>query len=108
MHHVPALIQQVVSMHQRKESLSAEDRKAIDLLLDQGASTADLAVVPHAPVVAPNRIAAASKVLQLLSHLPEVDPPADLVPRTMRRIDEHIAANAARRPARPRATTHLQ
>ncbi len=95
-------------MHRHNDNLSAEDRKAIDVLLDQGASTADGGVIPHTPAASPKNLLAASKVLQLLSQLPEVDPPADLVSRTMGRIDQDIADRALRREARRRpAAPHV-
>jgi hypothetical protein len=98
-------MQQVDSMHRRKQPLSADDRKAVDVLLDQAANTADSGVVPHAPAVAHSSIAAASKVLQLLSQLPTIDPPKNLVARTMQRIDQDIAARAARHEGSRRSAT---
>ena len=60
--------------------LDALDARAVDVLLDSGAS-------PASPNVA-GRLDAASKVLGLLGSMPEPAPSRDLVELTMRRVAE--------------------
>jgi hypothetical protein len=86
-------------------SLSTEDKKALDVLLDHGHSARDARLTRHSPVVPPRRITAVSKVLNLLSELPTIDPPADLVSRTMQRIDRNAAVPVAKTAATDVSTT---
>lgn len=73
-------------------NLTDEDKRAIDLLLDQGLS-ASATSGGRAGYVAPAvddvraRMRRAGEVLSLLQHMPVAEPPADLVARTMRLID---------------------
>ncbi len=77
-----------------KLKLTSEDRDAIDLLLDRAASApaalpqAQGQSPPHryAPAAAPAQVEAVRKVLGTLQVLPVVDPPVDLVSRTLARI----------------------
>jgi hypothetical protein len=80
-------------------SLSTDDQKALDVLLDHGPSARDPRFIRHTPVVPPRRISAISKLLDLLAELPEIDPPRDLIARTMERIDQDIAAQVGEREA---------
>ena len=74
-------------MNRRKAlTLSAEDRRAVDLLLDLGTTNAQ-AVTRTATAACQRRVAATNRVLAMLDQLPTVDPPATLVARTMARID---------------------
>ncbi len=81
--------------------LSDEDRRTIDLLLDGAATTirgdgngngpshaGDARYgVSHHGIAASGRVDAAKRVLNLLDALPTDEPSADLLTRTMRRID---------------------
>jgi hypothetical protein len=82
-------------------NLTEEDKRAIDLLLDQGLS-ADATSSGRTGYAAPAiddiraRLRKASSVLSLLQHLPVAEPPADLVARTMRLIDDPENASEGR------------
>jgi len=75
-------------------TLSAEDRKAVDLLLDEAATASatgksNSALIAYA-VTDPSvgeRVARTYKLVQLLEALPQLDPPADLVERTLRFVE---------------------
>jgi hypothetical protein len=81
------------------KQLSPEDSRAVDLVLD-GES------MQRGPMYAAvnngvgERMNAAEDLLQLLDHLPAEDPPADLIRRTMQRIED---ADATGRRLSPRA-----
>jgi len=51
---------------------------------------------------------AASKLLKLLSALPAIEPPADLVARTMRRIDSDVVMHLGDFAATPRTGSRAQ
>jgi len=87
--------------------LSIDDRKALDVLLDMGPSARDAKLTRHTSVVPPARISAVAKVLDLLAELPEIDPPKDLVARTMHLIDQDTAAQI-RTHAAPAAAPRVQ
>jgi hypothetical protein len=89
-------------------NLSADDRKALDVLLDHGPNARDAELTRHTPAVPPRRLSAVSKVLDLLAELPEIDPPKDLVARTMELIDRDIAAQVGKRAAASAASIRPQ
>jgi hypothetical protein len=72
--------------------LSAEDRHAIDLLLERpdgsGKSLVEMVFAHPAKGKFEARLDAADKVLSLLDNMPAADPPEDLVSRTMQRIEQ--------------------
>lgn len=88
--------------------LSNEDHRAIDLLLERGAaasvsgnsatqSAADgmssaSGYLSHSQPVNSNSLRAVQQVFDLLSLLPDEEPPADLVERTLARIDQSVGA----------------
>ena len=74
-------------------TLSIDDQKAVDVFLDQTASANKAGITRIATPVQQRRLTTASKLLSLLSELPAIDPPADLVARTMERIDRHTVQN---------------
>jgi hypothetical protein len=79
--------------------LRPEDRQAIDMLLDRSHSAVGFAAESN---VDPERLNAASSVLHLLDNMPEADPPADLLMRTLERIgavENHNALPPSLRPA---------
>ena len=73
-----------------KMTLCKDDAAAFDLLLDQTTAASDSA----APVYASKegldqvRIQGATKVLNLLQSMADIDPPHDLLARTLRRLGE--------------------
>jgi hypothetical protein len=73
--------------------LAVSDRRAVDLLLDRStdAATGDGggngSYVSHAQAATEPGIQAVQRVLSLLDMLPAEDPPADLVARTMARLE---------------------
>ena len=71
-----------------KTRLGEEDRRAIDLLLDQPATgqVNEVFAVP-APNTLEMRLDSVEKVLSLLEQMPAAEPPADLVMRTLNRIE---------------------
>jgi hypothetical protein len=92
--------------------LKTEDRHAVDLLLERpdGSGAPGLVEMVFARPVKgkfEDRLEAAERVLNLLDHLPVEEPPANLISRTMQRIEqaqlEPRAAHAPRQRA-PRTT----
>jgi hypothetical protein len=95
-------------------TLSVDDQAAVDILLDHAAILPDAiapqalsvnGALPSANVPGPRllkpaagvserRLGAVRKVLELLQELPAIDPPADLLGRTLARVDEDIAQHA--------------
>lgn len=79
-----------------KLRLSDQDRQAVDLLLDRAASvdangaSIPPPVVPAAGVELNENLKNVSAVLNLLSQLPQEDPPIDLVQRTLQRVRESV------------------
>jgi hypothetical protein len=95
-------------MSKRKTTLSLEDRKAVDIVLDHAAHAGSSSVTRLTTDVPPARITAVTRLLHVLSHMPAIDPPRDLVARTMARIDRDIASrSAAHSHIAVPATTHL-
>ncbi len=80
-------------MNRKCLTLTADDRRAIDLLLDHGLAQSPVTRVTTG--VAQPRVAAASRVLGRLDAMPDIAVPADLVSRTLQRI--------ASEPSRPAA-----
>lgn len=87
--------------------LGESDRRAVDLLLDRSTGAAgDGSYVAHAQAATEPGIQAVQRVLNLLERLPAEEPPADLIARTLARIDSrgamapvhHAAALMASRP----------
>jgi hypothetical protein len=71
--------------------LSHEDSRAIDMLLDGDRSNMTMvgsSNVKSGKMNMKNRIKAADRVLRLLSQMPSAEPSADLVKRTLQRVDE--------------------
>lgn len=84
-------------------TLQEEDRRAVDLLLDGAATVGSGSenTVHYAVTDASlgERVARTQKLVQLLDALPEVEPPSDLVERTLRFVENpesrpHIATPA--------------
>jgi hypothetical protein len=76
-------------------TLSDDDSRAVDLLLDRGNSlsgekTTGSFVTPGG--IAPKRVEAAEKILGMLQFLPAADPPTDLLSKTMHSVDQAIRA----------------
>jgi hypothetical protein len=68
--------------------LYPEDCHAIDLLLDQGIRAAGCrSVTSSATAIAHDRLAAVGRVLCLLELMPAPAPPADLVKKTLARVE---------------------
>ena len=78
-------------------TLAKEDRRAIDLLLDRSArasgngNSKNHMVYASADPTLGQRISQAHRLLQLLDLFPAADPPADLVDRTLRYVEEFSA-----------------
>jgi hypothetical protein len=88
-----------VDMHRRTRKLSIDDQKAVDVILDHGATGGKPGLTRMAAPAHHRRVAAASKVLSLLAELPEIEPPADLISRTMAMIDQHATGQIRQQPA---------
>jgi hypothetical protein len=73
------------------KKLSHEDSRAIDMLLDRngtgGMVMAGSSNVKSGKMNMKNRIKAADRMLRVLGQMPAVEPAADLVQRTLARID---------------------
>ncbi|MGD1277820.1 MAG: hypothetical protein ABR964_11445 [Tepidisphaeraceae bacterium] len=67
------------------KKLGDADRRAVDLVLDR--SLPDNAGGFVQPNVSPHRVRSVEKILSLLHYLPVEEPPADLVSRTLRRVN---------------------
>lgn len=88
-----------------KFQLRAEDRRAVDLILDRAAGAREgHAVYAAADPSLSERVARAQRLLNLLNVLPEPELPPGLVGRTMRLIERtaqpHAAETAAPAPER--------
>src|SRR5438270_5935394 len=90
--------------------LSHDDSRAVDLLLDRAGNTerveqataAGSLNVKNGKSHMKSRLHAAERVLRMLDYLPTAEPSADLVQRTLRRIDEAAIAPSIM----PRASAH--
>lgn len=81
------------------KQLGDADRRAVDLVLDRSLlDNAGGFVQPNLP---PHHVHSVEKILSLLHYLPVDEPPADLVNRTLRRVDAAPAIDTAhaRRPS---------
>jgi hypothetical protein len=86
-----------------KAKLQDGDRRALDLLLDRSPTAAtgkSGSVYVAAATGVRERIPHVQKVLQLLDALPAMDPPKDLVARTLEFIDNPTSQRRAARAAR--------
>ena len=91
--------------------LRDEDRLAVDLLLDRavtgsngGGNGNGQSPNGFAPVsgAVPEQLDKVQSLLRVLDMLPAEDPPADLLARTMRRVEEQAAQHpSALRPPQP-------
>ena len=82
-------------MKKQRLSLSPEDQKAVDVVLDHAAHAGSSPMTRLTTAVSPRRVAVVSKLLHLLDQMPAVDPPINLLARTMARIDQEQADRAA-------------
>ena len=74
-----------------RPSLSVEDRRALDLLLDRSSAVAGSGAAGYSdPGVSQERLAGVERVLRTLDMMPATEPPADLLDRTLRRIGESL------------------
>jgi hypothetical protein len=83
------------------KQLGKEDRRAVDLLLERADGVNNMPAVEQlfaAPVHGnfERRLDAVEKILNLLDLMPSPEPSADLVRRTMQRIDDADAEPRAR------------
>jgi hypothetical protein len=92
-------------MHRRTKKLSVklsvDDKKAIDVVLDHAALGGKTGLTRMATPVQQRHLSAATKLLSLLSELPETEPPANLVAKTMAKIDQHTARQMGHRVVNP-------
>lgn len=79
-----------------KLTLGQDDRQAVDLLLDRtagiGGNGNGRSVYASAGSAMGERIAGAQRLLKLLELMPQIEPPQDLVSRTLRHIDRAAAS----------------
>jgi hypothetical protein len=85
-------------MSKRKATLSIDDRKAVDIILDHAAKAGSSNMTRFNAEVSPARIAAVTKLLDVLGAMPSEDPPKDLVARTMARIDHDATRRRIQHP----------
>ena len=83
------------------KQLGKEDRRAVDLLLERADGVGNMPAVEQlfaAPVQGnfERRLDAVEKILNLLDLMPSPEPSADLVRRTMQRIDDADAEPTVR------------
>lgn len=86
-------------------TLREEDRRAVDLILDQGVKAAAAdgvgSVYTTADVSLGQRVARAQQLLHLLDNWPAAEPPVDLASRTVRLVYEARITGAAVRSPLP-------
>jgi hypothetical protein len=92
--------ERVVTGIDMSRSLRLEDRQAVDMLMDKSRSPVGFTAETN---LDPARLNAVSAVLHLLDALPADEPSADLLTRTMSRIDARQPAAAAAMPDSLRA-----
>jgi hypothetical protein len=85
--------------------LTDEDRRAVDLFLDQGAEATNDAVTRMVPLVSQKRMSAVLKTLAMLDLMPVEEPPTNLIEKTMRRIDREISETTAQPSGRATPAT---
>ncbi len=81
--------------------LNDADRAAVDFLLNDAQAAATLSgryAVPS-PGADARRVDAVAGLLGQLDHIAVEEPPADLVDKTMRRVEREVAAHAIDVPA---------
>lgn len=71
--------------------LDNEDRQAVDLVLDRP-DGGEAEAFGNSAAVSPQRVQSVEKILSLLQQMPAQDPPADLVAKTLKRVDQALAA----------------
>jgi len=72
-----------------KRKLKDEDRQAVDLVLDTFPAVGrEDGVVAIAGTPTEQRVQTVDQILSTLSQMPAIDPPDDLVERTLRRIEQ--------------------
>ena len=89
--------------------LRDEDRLAVDLLLDRAVTGSNGNGNGHSPSAftpvsgaVPEQLGKVQSLLHVLDMLPAEEPPADLLARTMRRVEEQAAQHpSALRPPQP-------
>ena len=69
-------------------TLKKADAAAVDLLLDRSRTATANRPRFAAAAVSQDRVQSAEKVLGMLQLLPDVEPPQDLVSRTLRRVEQ--------------------
>jgi hypothetical protein len=86
-------------------TLREEDRRAVDLILDQGVQAAAAdgigSVYATADASLGQRVARAQEMLHLLDYWPAAEPPVDLASRTVRLVYEARTSGAAVRSPLP-------
>ena len=83
-------------MRKTNVTLHDEDARALDLLLDRTRAAAGGGGTFAPAAVGRERLAGVEKVLGLLQMLPPVDPPQDLVARTLRFVGQSADGSAVR------------
>lgn len=66
--------------------LNASDRQAVDLVMDRATAAKQDGVVAMAS--AEPRVQSVERILTVLAQMPAIEPPADLVARTLQRIEQ--------------------
>ena len=77
--------------------LGESDRRAVDLLLDR--TTAGEGFVAHAQLTTEPGLQGVQRVLSLLERMPAEEPSADLMARTMARIESGVMMAPVHSPA---------
>jgi hypothetical protein len=72
-------------------NLNEHDRRAIDLFLDHE-QVSQTTVFISSEQSDPTRVKSVEKILSLLQALAPAEPPTDLVSKTLRRVDQALAA----------------
>ncbi len=71
-----------------RKSLTVDDRRAVDLILDRAAAHRSASETPADASVAQPNLSAVKRLLSMLDTLPAIDPPEGLAARTLVRVSE--------------------
>jgi hypothetical protein len=87
------------------KKLKEADRLAVDMLLDSSAvASSSSGYAAPANAASNDRVDAASRMLRMLDAMPMMDPPADLMAKTMRRIERAVGTVS---PEAQRSSTYI-
>jgi hypothetical protein len=84
--------------------LNDDDRRAVDMLLDRQTEPGKSGFVASMQPVFTDRLNSVERLLNMLEQIPAAEPPANLVARTLRRVEESDAIHGTTNRAATVAT----